>query len=679
MKIPHFLILFLLCSFNLVTADIVINEIMYNSPGTDVEFIELYNNSETDINLNNWYILDDNNEHIPCYLTDTLKSGDYLVIVEDTSLFKNKYPDVANMHTNPYNQDGSRWSLGNGGDVVRLFNQDALLVDSVAYEDDNLWPGSPDGNGPSLELIHPALNNAIPTSWDPSLLDGGTPGAINSAYASDVVPVCKDGYRKIDLPNNSDEVPVNVLAFDQEGLERVELFVDFGEGYQSQLMYDDGLHEDGAAGDSIYGSIIPASASGTLVKYYAMATDTLGQQDAWPNNPPQDYRAYTVDYRVPKLRITEVLAVNDSVIADEFGEFDDWFEIHNEDSIPVNLEGMYVSNSLMDTRAFPLSNYLLEPNDYVIIWADDDKQGIFHANFKLSAKGEEVALFESIDHGNVLIHGWQFGRMSPDVSMGFFPDSGMAPEYLVDPTPGASNDSSQLFSPVCINEFHTKSTLGGYDDWIEIYNRGNAPFDLSGCFISDESVDNVKWAFAENTIIDPGEFKVVYEDVLELGFASSGDEVIMLTAADSTTGLDFLDYSEQLANHSTGRFPDGANNWIVFEEPTPNETNIIKTGLDALDIANSKKFILSQNYPNPFNHETQIEYQLPKTEDIKITIYDINGRQIKKLYIQNESTGHHTFKWNGMNQQGHVVSSGIYFFSVQAGAREKSIKMLLIK
>jgi len=498
--------------------ELVINEIMYNSDGNDVEYIELYNNSQTTYNLQNWYILDDNDTHSHCVINWTLQPGEYLVIAGDVTQFQQKYPGVSQVNPDGFDTGGTGWSLGNGGDVVRLYDNTNTLHDQVAYDDGGDWPTSPDGNGPSLELLHPALDNSLPTSWDPSSMDNGTPGAQNSVFTTNVQPTCKDGCRDIDLPTHTDAVLVTVLAFDNEGLDHVDLFVNCGQGFFAQPMYDDGTNGDLTADDSLYSAIIPAQNSNVLVKYYAIATDDIGQQDKWPNNAPVDYHAYTVDYLPPKLRITELLAVNNSVHKDEFGEYDDWFEIHNFGSENVNLGGMYVSNSIGSSKSFELPQVNLAPDEYTIIWADNDtEQGALHVDFKLSSAGEAVALFETIDHGNVLIHGWKYGVMSCDVSMGFKPEDGTAPEYLTSPSPGASNESSELFSPVCINEFQSTSGYGGPDDWVEIYNRGVESFDLSGCFLSDQRGDNTKWTFPQGSVLQPGEFLVVYEDALGFG------------------------------------------------------------------------------------------------------------------------------------------------------------------
>lgn len=664
----------------LASSQIVINEIMYNSDGTDVEFVELYNNTTQAIDLQGWYLVDDNDEHPHCVITGTLNAGAYLVIAENIAQFNQKYPGITNVNTNEYGTGTDAWGLGNGGDEVRLFDNSGALHDIVVYEDGGDWPGSPDGNGPSLELLHPALDNTLPTSWDPSQNDGGTPGQKNSVYTENVAPICRDGDRAISLPTSTENVKVTVTAFDNEGLEKVELYVNAGQGYIPQLMYDNGSGGDAVANDSIYTALIAPQAAGALVKYYAVATDDIGQADAWPNQAPTEYFAYTVDYTPPKLRITEVLPANDTINKDEAGEYDDWFEIQNQDEVTVNIGGMFVSSDLGNSRGFELPSVNLAPNQFIIIWADNDtEQGSLHTDFKLDAGGEAVGLFETNDHGNVLIHGWKFGVMGSDISMGFKPMTGNMAEYLKNPTPGASNETSELFSPICINEFQSTSDFGGTDDWVEIYNRGTEPYDLTGHFLSDNRNKNTKWQFPDNAIINPGEYIVVYEDELDFGFSSDGDDVIMLTSADSTVGLDFYDFGPQVADHSQGRSPDGTNNWITFSPPTKGSANYYDVKVENSENPIAVNFRLDQNFPNPFNPVTSIQYELPAKTLVKITVFDMLGRHVKTLVSSIQTAGIQHAVWNATDDAGNPVASGIYVYRIQTADFQQSRKMLLMR
>ncbi|MBN1780326.1 lamin tail domain-containing protein [bacterium] len=678
--------IFLLAASAGLAGDIVINEIMYNSPGDDVEFVELTNNSDTAVNLQGWYLLDDNNDHDPCMLQGTLNPGAYLIIAGSRARFQAKYPGAGPVNVNEYDSGNDAWALGNGGDMVRLFDSSGHLHDIVEYADGGDWPGSPDGNGPSLELLNPGMDNALPTSWDPSKEDDGTPGERNSVYTQNASPTCKDGSRLTGLPASSDAVTVTVLAYDTEGLEKVELMVNTGTGYAPLRMNDAGSGGDAKVGDSLYTVRIPPQANGVLVKYYAVATDLIGQTDSWPNQAPDDYRAYTVGHTPPRLRITEVCAVNSSVIMDEAGEFDDWFEIHNEDQVTVDLGGMYVSSALNSSMMFELPARELAPDAYLVIWADNDaEQGLFHADFKLSSGGESVALFETNDHGNVLIHGWKFGLMSDDVSMGFRFMDDTAPEYLKNPTPGTGNDESDLFSPVCINEFQTTSDFGGPDDWVEIYNRSDEPVNLSGAFLSDQRSDPAKWQFPSGpaAVLDPGEFLVIYEDELEFGFSSEGNDVIMLTMADTATGLDFYDFGAQTADMSEGRYPDGSGFWKKFESPTRGSANMPTHVGDAASAVSPAEFRLYPNYPNPFNNETVIRFALPVCATVNVRIFNVQGKLVQSWSFRDKPAGTHQISWDGISLAGLPVPSGVYLYELQADNRElhwqETKKMLMVK
>ena len=124
-------------------------------------------------------IKDNNDNHIFSIPANTLLLPDqYLVFCKDTSSFKTFYPDIDH-----YFGDLG-FGLGRSNDYVRLFDSSKLLVDEVNYNDAGSWPAEADGNGPTLELINPSLDNTLGENWIASN-GNGTPGAINSIYSAD--------------------------------------------------------------------------------------------------------------------------------------------------------------------------------------------------------------------------------------------------------------------------------------------------------------------------------------------------------------------------------------------------------------------------------------------------------------------------------------------------------------
>jgi hypothetical protein len=90
-------------------------------------------------------------------------------------------------------------------------------------------------------------------------------------------------------------------------------------------------------------------------------------------------------------------------------------------------------------------------------------------------------------------------------------------------------------------------------------------------------------------------------------------------------------------------------------------------------------FSLKQNFPNPFNPETVIDYILPKESQVRITIYNLLGQKVRDLLDQRVSAGHQKISWDGRNDRGEAVSSGIYFYRMQAGEFVQTKRMVLLK
>ena len=97
-----------------------------------------------------------------------------IVLANDPVSFSNLFPDVTN-YIGPMG-----FGLSGSGELLRVFDETGALVDTVHYDDAAPWPTGPDGNGPTLELINPGLDNALAESWKSSGTEHGTPGEYNS-------------------------------------------------------------------------------------------------------------------------------------------------------------------------------------------------------------------------------------------------------------------------------------------------------------------------------------------------------------------------------------------------------------------------------------------------------------------------------------------------------------------
>lgn len=107
------------------------------------------------------------------------------------------------------------------------------------------------------------------------------------------------------------------------------------------------------------------------------------------------------------------------------------------------------------------------------------------------------------------------------------------------------------------------------------------------------------------------------------------------------------------------------------------EVNIIKEDTKSLHLPTS--YSLKQNYPNPFNPETIIEYELPKTCEVTIKIYNISGQLVNTLVNQKQRAGYYSALWNAKDDKTRQVVTGLYFYTLQANDFVQMKKMLLIQ
>ena len=100
---------------------------------------------------------------------------------------------------------------------------------------------------------------------------------------------------------------------------------------------------------------------------------------------------------IGQVSLNEMQSSNNSTIADNMGEFDDWIELHNSSTDSIEIGGLILKDQL-DTWTIPIgdSSTLIPPDGLFLLWADDQEfQGVFHTNFKLSSGGEFLGLYES--------------------------------------------------------------------------------------------------------------------------------------------------------------------------------------------------------------------------------------------------------------------------------------------
>ncbi|HMW40203.1 MAG: lamin tail domain-containing protein [Saprospiraceae bacterium] len=285
-------VLILILSGHHLSSQIVITEINYNPPesGQDsLEYIEIFNQTSSNISLKDWVIDDAINIVFP----DTfINSNSYLVLCVNQAAFESVYGFKA-----------IQWDAGalrNDSELITLKDQNGTVVDSVRYSDSNGWPAGPDGNGPSLELCRVSANNEQPEYWKASLTKvgiiinnydvRGTPGKANNVPCADVT------------------IDVRDFSFNPANL---EILV----GQHIEWKNSSGKHNvDGLKNvypnnpDEFY-SGPPATGNWTYIKRFDIEGDYNYRDDANPNTMTGKIKVKKVDPLYPQYPIGLVTSV----------------------------------------------------------------------------------------------------------------------------------------------------------------------------------------------------------------------------------------------------------------------------------------------------------------------------------------------------------------------------------
>ncbi|NLN85700.1 MAG: T9SS type A sorting domain-containing protein [Candidatus Cloacimonetes bacterium] len=224
-------------------------------------------------------------------------------------------------------------------------------------------------------------------------------------------------------------------------------------------MYDDGQHNDGAAGDGIFGVEVTIGAGD--LQYYGWAENN-SQGAFLPARAEHEFFESPVTSEEPFIYINEIQAKN-TAYADPFGEFDDWVELYNPNDYPVDIAGMYMTDSHYSNgidawtqipAGFP-DETTIPAHGYLLVWFDEDMdQGPLHINDKLGGAADAVYLIAS--DGETVIDSKEWvasdGLDVNNVSLGRVPDGG--PDWQLfgvgQPlpcTPGATNGGTANVLP----------------------------------------------------------------------------------------------------------------------------------------------------------------------------------------------------------------------------------------
>ncbi len=290
------------------------------------------------------------------------------------------------------------------------------------------------------------------------------------------------------VPNANEVVTVKATVTSNPGVSNVKLYYCNGlvGRFYWVYMYDDGLHNDGAAGDGVYAGEIPAQSATSWMRYYveAISSNLYSTRSYSPVGAEHDVYVYQV---FPSLAadttvvINELMAINQTTASDSYGEYDDWVELHNTSTTTIDLSNYYLSDNELNLTKFqfPIGTSML-PGDYLIIWADEDGwQGPLHANFKLSGSGEKLYLLNA---NMELLDSISWSQQIADAGFARVPN-GFGPFVIQGPTFNYNNNLTNIQEVEAINAISIFPNPA--NEWLNVSLKGNSEseivlFDISG-------------------------------------------------------------------------------------------------------------------------------------------------------------------------------------------------------
>jgi hypothetical protein len=464
--------------------NVVFNEIMFNAPLPEGEYVEFFNRStNTTFDLSGWVV---NGLDYTFPTGSLLPPQKYLVLARSSVVFASVYnplmPVFGTFNGN-LQSDGETLSLIQPGATPDL----DVVVDRVRYEAIPPWPATPIAQpGTALQLVDSSQDNSRVANWAVGPPLSRTPGATNSVASS--------------LPEFPalwlNEVQVENLTGPTDNFGEREPWIELynpganaisldgfhlGTNYSNPPQWAFPSSASIAPGEFLVvwldgqpaqtsGTILhtdfrlnPGSGSIALSRYVNaqpqivdyLNFDSLPANQSYGDVPDgQPFYRQALFYVSPAatnnsvfppvtLSINEWMAENQGGLFNPAtGKYDDWFELFNPTDTPADLSGFYLTDSLTDPFQYQIpAGFQVPANGFLLVWADDETSAntntaALHVPFKLAKAGEEIGLFAP---DGTAIDAVVFGAQSENVSEGRYPDAGALRILMPTSSPGSAN------------------------------------------------------------------------------------------------------------------------------------------------------------------------------------------------------------------------------------------------
>ncbi len=678
---------------------VVLNEIMYNPINGEPEWIELFNSSPYDIDLEGWSVSD----FLTTPLTTKLQS-DQRIIPRGTLIVISKDSLIKNFHRSIPSQMliNSFANLNNDADAVIIRDAIDGTIDSVRY--DKSWGGE---NGKSLERIHITGESGERLNWGSSTdIELSTPGRINGLTPKDY-DLTISGISIVPLYASFDEdvsIAANVFNNGMKSADQFTVQFYFITGNDT-LFFSNGIGSDLSAKDS---ALILSSMRLKLDNPRRVYCKVIFKKDM--DNLNNFYAAdVSSGYKRGAVQINEIMY---NPLAGE----PEWIEIINCTSEPVNLRGWKISDlqPLPGPVLISSQDIILGPGGYSVITTDTAGFMFYPPEIFLQAKfgslgntsdGIYISDFRGAIIDSVIYNskwggakGFSIERMSFNKS-GCDSTNWMTSINRYGATPGFRNSVTEIpefeRGALVINEIMFDPAEGN-SEFIEMLNTTSDSIQAGGMNLLIGPDKNIPLSQIYFNLA-PGQFLIfAHDSTIEKNYnfpftshilfnpslSLSNDGVYIVLKDAYNKVIDSVNYNSgwhnrnitSTKNRSLERLNPFLNsndrtNWsssVAQEGATPGKENSVY----AETIASESKVLLT---PNPFSPDndgyedfTTINFNLScKIAQVRIIVYNSRGRKVRTLVNNYPAGPNNSLIFDGMDESGRPLRIGIYILLIE--------------
>jgi len=307
-----------------------------------------------------------------------------------------------------------------------------------------------------------------------------------------------------------------------------------------------------------------------------------------------------------------------------------------------------------------IASYLTHPDELVAAGGpDQDARYSFIDRTMSTPEPRQYRLSHACGSGSIEVHPWVETWFGPPELPAL-----VINEFL------ASNDQ--------VNADET----GAFEDWVELYNAGPTTVSLDSLYLTDDLDVPLKWRLPNGLSLEPGGFLLVWCDndpedgPLHATFklAAGGESVgLYLNDEGGVVVVDSRTFAAQTTDVSEGRSVDGGPIWTNFTTPTPEASNLL------VAVADIPTPLALSAWPNPFNPSCRFSVNIPQTGPVYLALYDLAGRRVRVLADKVLPAGSQAIHFDGRNDRGALLASGVYHAVLRAGSTQTVIKVAMVR